>query len=175
MTTITLIRQPFAYVPILAALHAEAFHAPWSEQAFSSALGVAGTHLITASAERPDQPVGFLLYRQIVDEAEILTIMVRPLAHRQGHGKRLLDTVISTAQINGARVVFLEVDIDNQAARNLYQAADFTAIGQRQGYFKTAPDRRSDAIVMQRVLPANGPDVSVRTVDGSHQRHFRLT
>ncbi|MAJ00230.1 MAG: ribosomal-protein-alanine N-acetyltransferase [Nisaea sp.] len=163
MTVVRHIHQPLAYVPVLAALHAEAFAVPWSEHAFASALSGAGTCLLIATADppaAPDQPVGFVLLRQIVDEAEILTLMVRPSARRQGHGTQLLKAAIGSARENAARQLFLEVDIDNQAARKLYQTAQFTAIGQRQGYFKTASGTSSDAIIMRRIVDNNCPEVS---------------
>ena len=59
----------------LAALHATAFAAPWSAREFSDLLAQAGVFAVV-------EPDGFILIRQVLDEAEILTLAVRPEARR---------------------------------------------------------------------------------------------
>ena len=55
----------------LASIHAEAFDAPWDAAAFSDLLAQAG---VIACVETD----GFILIRVVADEAEILTLAVRP-------------------------------------------------------------------------------------------------
>ena len=82
----------------LAAIHAEAFGgAAWSADAFADLLGQTGVF----AAESAD---GFILMRVVADEAEILTLAVRPSARRGGQGAGLVgDGVIGAAARHRAR------------------------------------------------------------------------
>ena len=125
----------------LAALHAEAFDAPWDAAAFESLLGQAGVHL----AEDPD---GFILMRTAADEAEILTLAVRPGARRRGLGAALGARGAAGAAARGAPRLFLEVADDNAAARALYARAGFVEAGRRPRYYARADGSRRDALLL---------------------------
>ena len=68
----------------LAAIHAEAFDrpgdTPWSAAAFADLLIQAGVFAVEAAD-------GFILMRAVADEAEILTLAVRPAGRRRGAGR----------------------------------------------------------------------------------------
>lgn len=83
------------------------------------------------------------------DQAEITTVGVIPSAQRHGLGRRLLDELCALAAARGAREMFLEVRVDNEAAQRLYDAAGFTEVGRRRGYYDRG---RVDALVMHRQL-----------------------
>jgi [ribosomal protein S18]-alanine N-acetyltransferase len=80
---------------------------------------------------------------------EVLTLAVAPTARRLGLGTRLLDAAMTLAASRGARVAFLEVSINNVAARTLYARAGFTPTGRRPRYYADG----SDALVLRRSLP----------------------
>ncbi|WP_332657930.1 GNAT family N-acetyltransferase [Brevundimonas sp.] len=134
----------------LAALHAEAFDAPWDAAAFGSLLGQAGVHL----AETPD---GFILMRTAADEAEILTLAVRPGARRRGLGAELVARGAAEAAARGATRLFLEVADDNDAARALYAGAGFEEAGRRPRYYARADGSRRDALLLALNLPGRLP------------------
>ncbi|MEJ6789390.1 GNAT family N-acetyltransferase [Brevundimonas sp. BR2-1] len=125
----------------LAALHAEAFDAPWDAAAFDSLLGQVGVHL----AESPD---GFILMRTAADEAEILTLAVRPGARRRGLGAELVARGAAEAVARGATRLFLEVADDNAAARALYARAGFAEAGRRPRYYARPDGSRRDALLL---------------------------
>ena len=104
----------------LAALHATAFPAPWDASAFEVLLDQTGVFVL-------EQPDGFILIRGVADEAEILTLAVRPSARRQGLGARLVGEGGAVAATRGATRLFLEVADDNAAALALYARAGFAA------------------------------------------------
>ncbi len=138
----------------VAALHREAFalvgERGWTRQEVAELLatpGVAGLLLRTG-----DHDVGFVLHRVVADEAELLTIAVHPLLHRRGAGRQLLAAAIARARDAGARVLFLEVAVDNQAARRLYEATGFQTVGGRTGYFRRSDGSAVDALVMRLTL-----------------------
>jgi ribosomal-protein-alanine N-acetyltransferase len=81
--------------------------------------------------------------------AEILTVGVVPPARRSGIAVRLVAALIDEARARGADEVFLEVRIDNDAARALYLREGFVEVGRRPGYYDAG---RVDAVVMRREL-----------------------
>ncbi|HYC98924.1 GNAT family N-acetyltransferase [Brevundimonas sp.] len=129
----------------LAAIHAAAFagphDAPWSEAAFTALLEQPGVFPVEATD-------GFILMRTVADEAEILTLAVRPAARRAGLGGRLVGEGVRAAAARGAVRVFLEVAEDNAAARALYARAGFTEAGRRPGYYAGADGGRRDALLL---------------------------
>ena len=127
----------------LAALHAEAFDAPWSAEAFADLLGQAGVVL-------EGENDGFILIRAVADEAEILTLAVRPPARRQGLGGRLVEAASGRATALGATRMFLEVAEDNVPARGLYRALGFEAAGRRPRYYPRPGGPAVDALILVR-------------------------
>ena len=125
----------------LADLHAAAFAASWGAEAFAELLVQPGVVVETVGD-------GFILIRVVADEAEILTLAVRPAARRGGLGGRLVETAVVRAAALGAERRFLEVAEDNVAARALYARTGFTEAGRRRGYYARADGSREDALVL---------------------------
>ena len=125
----------------LAAIHAEAFDAPWDATSLSALLASPGVFAV-------EEADGFILIRVVADEAEILTLAVRPAARRRGVGARLTGRGALEAARAGARRMFLEVAETNTAAMALYGQAGFVPSGRRKGYYPSTDGRRVDAVVM---------------------------
>ena len=125
----------------LAGLHAAAFDTPWPATAFAELLGQAGVFL-EGDAD------GFVLIRTVADEAEILTLAVRPAARRKGLGARLLRNATVRAAAIGVTRMFLEVAEDNVPARALYGALGFEAAGRRPRYYPRADGPAADALLL---------------------------
>lgn len=85
----------------------------------------------------------------IGDAAEILTVGVVPAARRRGIARQLVAALLAEAGRRGAREAFLEVRVDNDAARQLYAREGFAELGVRRGYYDNG---RVDAVVMRREL-----------------------
>lgn len=134
----------------LAALHAEAFANPWDAAAFETLLHQGGV----LALEEPD---GFILLRAVADEAEVLTLAVRPAARRQGLGARLVAAGKIGAAAQGATRLFLEVADDNTPALAVYLRAGFTEVGRRPGYYARGDGDRRDALILALNLPATLP------------------
>ena len=136
----------------LAAIHAEAFDRPGettgSAAAFADLLIQAGVFAVAAAD-------GFILMRAVADEAEILTLAVRPAARRGGLGGRLVGEGVLAAAARGATRVVLEVAEDNLAARALYERTGFVEAGRRPGYYAAADGGRRDALLL--ALNLTGP------------------
>lgn len=125
----------------LAAIHAEAFEHPWDAEAFRALLDSPGVWL-------GGDARGFVLIRAIADEAEILTIAVRPSARRQGLGKTLVEKAIVASAAAGAERMFLEVAESNAAAIALYRSCGFEPVGLRKNYYRRADGSSEHAKVM---------------------------
>lgn len=125
----------------LAAIHAEAFDPPWDADSFRTLLGRPG---VFAGVEAD----GFILIRVVADEAEILTLAVRPAARRRGVAARLTAQATAQARALGATRLFLEVADDNVAARGLYAALGFETAGLRRGYYRRAKGAATDALIL---------------------------
>jgi [ribosomal protein S18]-alanine N-acetyltransferase len=143
---------------LAAQLHGEAFAAlgerAWTRQDMAELLaspGVAGWLLQSGESK-----IGFALCRVAADEAELLTIAVRPDHHRRGAGSELLAAVIAHARAAGAGSLFLEVGADNPAALALYNRAGFKTVGRRAAYYLRGSRPPADAIVMRLTLTSGG-------------------
>jgi len=132
---------------LLAALHASSFSSPWDVAAFADLMTQAGVFAAATEA-------GFILCRVILDEAEILTLAVRPEARGHGLGGRLTASAARLARTAGAERLFLEVAEDNLAALALYDRAGFVQTGLRKAYYET-PAGRMDARVLVLNLCGN--------------------
>lgn len=134
----------------LAALHAEAFAAPWGAAAFETLLASPGVFALM-------EEDGLILCRVVADEAEILTLAVRPAARRRGLGARLTREAAAAATALGATRLFLEVAEDNPAARALYARLGFAAAGRRRGYYPRSDGLAADALILSLDLPSALP------------------
>ena len=82
------------------------------------------------------QVIGHVLSRVAGDEAEILTIAVRPNHQRCGAGRTLLNACFESWQRDGVQTAFLEVRASNHGARALYAATGWLEAGVRHGYYR---------------------------------------
>ena len=80
-------------------------------------------------------------------EAWVQNIAVRPECQRGGVGRTLLEALLDEATRRGARSVLLEVAVDNEPARRLYEKYGFGVVGLRRGYYQPS---NTDALVMRR-------------------------
>jgi ribosomal-protein-alanine N-acetyltransferase len=125
---------------LMAEIHAESFavNQAWGVSAITLMLGLPGHFGLLAAQQ--DQPLGFALGRVQADQAEILTIAVRPGARGQGVGRALLNALLTEAAKRGALDLFLEVAEPNAAARALYAGAGAKEVGRRRRYYADGAD-----------------------------------
>lgn len=133
----------------LAAVHAEAFDAPWSAREIAALLAGPG---VMAWLVEGAEPVGMSLVRVVAGEGEVLTLGVAPAARRRGVGDALVAAAVVAATARGAASLFLEVAADNAAAQALYAKAGFVPAGRRAGYYRRAEGPLADALVLRRSL-----------------------
>ncbi len=103
-------------------------------------------------------PVGFALARDLGGECEILTLGVLPACRRRGVGRALLRAILNRARRQSIPSIVLEVAADNAAARRLYGAAGFVAVGRRPRYYRR-DDETVDALLLRCRVTSHSADV----------------
>jgi [ribosomal protein S18]-alanine N-acetyltransferase len=140
-----------------ARLHRDAFapmgERPWTRQDMAELLAMpAGGGLILRI---DNEDAGVVLWRTTADEAELLTLAVDTKHRRRGVGAALLKEMIERSHRKGARQLFLEVGVDNPAARSLYAQAGFIEVGRRVAYYRR-PTGFADALILRLTLGDGG-------------------
>jgi len=134
----------------IAKLHAASFHRGWSEDELESLL--VERNVLTHRATVNGRLVGFIMSRIAAGEAEILSVAVAAAYRGKGLARRMLNLHMGRLSGIGTRVIFLEVDESNAAARQLYRRAGFGEAGRREGYYAAADGKRATALVLRRDL-----------------------
>jgi ribosomal-protein-alanine N-acetyltransferase len=134
----------------LAAVHAQAFDAPWGASDFDALLAGPGVFGLLAG----EPAVGMALCRIAGGEMEVLTIGVSGAARRRGVAQALMQAALGAAREAGAEQAFLEVAVGNVAAVSLYERLGFERAGLRRGYYDRGAAGRADALVMRLDLRA---------------------
>ena len=136
-----------------ARIHGEAFAHPWGADDFASMIASAGFICDGAAGDADGHDVlGFIVSRQVVDEAEVLSIAVADAHRRRGVAAMLLTQHLDRLRLARVRRLFLEVSAENAAARALYARFGFLEIGQRAGYYRLRDGSRATALVLSRQL-----------------------
>lgn len=136
----------------LARLRAEAFGGDtpgWSAPDIERLANAPGAEILV---DRDEAPRGFVLFRMAADEAEILSIAVRPECQGAGIGAALLASAERIASERGARAMFLEAAASNSRARALYRHAGYVQIGCRRRYYIGADGYADDALILRKDL-----------------------
>lgn len=139
------------YLPALLELQSRAGFNHWSE-AHIAGLIDKKTVLICLH-EDSHELIGFVFYRLILDEAELLNIVVNPDYRQQGWGGALLLGLLQIILPQGARQLLLEVAENNTAAIALYNKLLFKHIDTRKQYYQQANGEKIDAYIMALTFP----------------------
>jgi ribosomal-protein-alanine N-acetyltransferase len=140
------------------ALEQRAHAHPWSRGNFSDSLQSGYACRLYTQAAAPATEfvlnagqalIGYWVAMPGVDESHLLNITVAPALRRQGHARRMMHDLLAWSKAQGAPRLWLEVRDSNQAARALYAALGFEAVGVRKGYYPLRTHAREDAIVMR--------------------------
>ena len=122
----------------LSNLHKKCFpNKPWSADDFRD-LKKSGCEIIMSQN-------GFIVYRTVADEAEIITIGVNPEMRRNGIASAMIGIIEKNIKSQGVNKIFLEVASNNIAAQKLYENAGFKSVGLRPKYYDGV-----DAILMSK-------------------------
>ena len=121
-------------------LHKQCFpDKPWSESDFMD-LKKSGCEIVASNN-------GFIVWRVVADQAEIITIGVAPDARRSGIAESMILLMEQELKKQSVVNIFLEVSEVNYPAKKLYEKLGFTVVGKRPKYYDGI-----DAIIMSKAL-----------------------
>ncbi len=123
----------------------EPFAASWWQKALS------GQGASAWLAWEANELLGYCLFSQVLDEAELLRIAVAPAARQRGLGAALLHHAETALKAAGVAQLFLEVRLSNRPAQQLYLSAGWQQSGRRKDYYPLA-DGREDALLFSHAL-----------------------
>ncbi len=137
---------------LLARIHSAGFATDkcWSESDFAALLQDNCSAALLATVE--GEAGGFMLLRNMGEEAEILTLTVMPKWQRQRIASALLKNMEEEMRARGVTQLWLEVGVNNTAATALYHKAGYTECGRRTGYYHHADGSCEDALLLRKTL-----------------------
>ena len=115
----------------------------WNEKFFFNIF--LNKNIFFLSSYRPSH--GYLIFRKILDEYEILALATNIKNLRKGIASKLLKRLIKKAKKEDINKVFLEVSENNIAGIKLYLKMGFCKLRCRKNYYKT-PNGFQDAFIM---------------------------
>ncbi len=134
---------------LFTALEAEVFaEDPWTPYMIAEELSSPASRYWIATDASGDV-VGYGGVKVGGDQADVMTIGVRPHARGRGYGGAILDTLLAWSREAGAREIFLDVRPSNEGAIGLYESRGFAEIGRRPRYFRNPVE---EAIEMRAPL-----------------------
>ncbi|TAM87249.1 MAG: ribosomal-protein-alanine N-acetyltransferase [Jatrophihabitans sp.] len=146
--TVSIVAMTAAHVDALMPHEREMFGTEaWSANAYRQEIADTELRHYVAAVDGAGAMLGWAGVMVIGETAQILTVGTVPQYRRRGVARTLVADLLQHARDRRASEVFLEVRVDNDAARALYAAAGFTEIAVRKGYYDRG---RVDAVVMRR-------------------------
>lgn len=121
--------------------------AEWTEASVRESAGWRG--IVALVIESDGKVTGFIIGRQVADQAEILNLAVRPARRGKGEGGALLKAAMDEFRARQVNYVFLEVRESNETGIAFYAKHGFSERNIRLNYYH-APDEA--AVVMGKKL-----------------------
>jgi ribosomal-protein-alanine N-acetyltransferase len=119
---------------------------PWSKNMFIEEMLNPLAHCFIVKVEEDSKHplIGFICFRNIEDESELLNICVHPRYRQLGIGKKLMQFYIGLCSKMKIKTFYLEVDSSNQSAIHLYQLLSYQIVGIRKKFYRG----KFDALLM---------------------------
>ena len=133
-------------VEAIVSLDQEVLQTNWHEKLYAESIVLKDTQSLVLDHE--GRLIGFLIYRNIGGDFEIIQLALNKAYQRQGLASMMIDFMIQDAQSSHIEFIYLEVEMDNLPALNLYKKYGFEAIHQRKNYY----GQGQDAIVMRKEM-----------------------
>ena len=123
---------------------------PWSKNMFVEEIRNPLAYCFVMKTEDGSkQPViGFICFRNITEESELLNIGVHPDYRQLGIGKKLMQFYIDFSRQRGIKTFYLEVHSSNQSAIHLYQLFSYQLSGRRKKFYQG----KFDALLMMKKI-----------------------
>jgi ribosomal-protein-alanine N-acetyltransferase len=115
---------------------------PWSGNMFVEEMRNPFSHCFVIKVEEisKHQWVGFICFRNIADESELLNICVHPRYRQLGIGKKLMQFYIDFCRQINIKTFHLEVNASNLPATHLYRSFSYQSVGMRKNFYGEGSD-----------------------------------
>lgn len=133
-------------LPAVMEIERSSFSCPWDEASFREGLRQANHHVYFLVTRRHQNPIAFINFWVVEDDAHIANFAVSPDYRNRGVGKYLFAESLAYIRKLGGDRVSLEVRVSNIPAQHLYRQFGFRIVGTRKKYYM---DNREDAYVFQ--------------------------
>lgn len=131
-------------LPAVMEIERQSFTSPWSETSFRQGLKQSKPPLHFLVARHHQNPVAYINFWVVQDEAHIANFAVSPNYRNRGVGKYLFAKSLACIRKLAGRDVLLEVRVSNISAQNLYRQFGFKIASIRKNYYA---DNREDAYI----------------------------
>jgi ribosomal-protein-alanine N-acetyltransferase len=123
---------------------------PWSKNMFIEEMrNPFACCFVMKREDGSRQPViGFMCFRNMAEESELLNICVHPDYRKLGVGKKLMRFYVDFSCRRGINTFYLEVHSSNQSAVHLYQSFSYQSSGIRKNFYQG----KFDALLMMKKI-----------------------
>ncbi|MBS0271064.1 MAG: GNAT family N-acetyltransferase [Proteobacteria bacterium] len=125
-------------------LHQKVFFKGWKENDFREFLE--NPLIFSLKVEKDHELIGYIMWREVKDEAELLTLVVSTPYQNKGIGSVLLGRCITILKEKHILNVFLEVAEDNHVAKSFYIKHDFILLSKRPHYYPRPGKKKISAL-----------------------------
>jgi [ribosomal protein S18]-alanine N-acetyltransferase len=129
--------------------------------------GMTGFARISYRHGAPRRLDGYILFRIMADEGEILSLAVRKQSRRRGIANNILSRTLIFMDNKHVKRAFLEVSAANRVAIAFYTRSGFKISGVRPGYYATNRGANHNALVLGFCFSP----VGMRRIRGKQSRH----
>jgi [ribosomal protein S18]-alanine N-acetyltransferase len=112
------------------------FPMPWSKALFRAEIKQpCGSCWVMTPEENSERVIGYICFRNIGEESELLKICICPERRNLGLGRELMRVYTTFSIEKGARTFHLEVDPGNESALRLYRRFSYETVGVRPRFY----------------------------------------
>jgi len=119
---------------------------PWSRNMFLGEMSNPLSHCFVARGMDSYRVVGFICFRNVGEESELLNICIHPQHRQEGMGRKLMEFYIDFCRLRQVKRFYLEVNSLNQPAIGLYHSFSYRTTGVRTKFY----EGKFDALLMMK-------------------------
>jgi len=120
----------------------------WSREMFIEEMRHPFAHCFVMKTQEgiKQQVIGFICFRNVEEESELLNVCVRSDCRRLGIGKQLMQFYVEFSRQRGIKAFYLEVSSLNLSAIRLYRSFAYESSGMRKNFYRG----KFDALLMTK-------------------------
>jgi len=121
---------------------------PWSLNMFIAEMQNPFAYCFVMKGKDGSKPsaIGFICFRNVTEESELLNIGVHPHYRQVGLGRKLMQFYTDFCSPLRIKTFYLEVNASNEAAIHLYQHFSYQSFGVRKKFYQG----KFDALLMMK-------------------------